>query len=74
MALEAHPDEEVRGWLRALGRTTEMMIYLSRQLTNASAASDVPLHPEKVDLALMAGRAAAFYDTLANSKDLRFLS
>jgi len=72
-ALAGHPDEEVHGWLRTLERTTELMISVSRPLTNASAASDVPLHFEKVDLALLAQRATAFYETVAKNKYLQFL-
>ena len=73
MTLVDHPDAEVHGWLQTLERTTELMTYISRQLTNASAASDVPLLSEKVDLSLMAQRASAFYETMANNKNLQIL-
>ena len=73
MTLADHPDAEVQGWLQALERTTELMIYISRQLTNASAVSEVPLQPEQVDLALMAQRAVAFYESMANNKNLQFI-
>jgi len=73
MSLAEYPDAEVQEWLQGLDRTTELMIYISRQLTNASAASDVPLVPEKVDLSLMAQRASAFYQTMASNKNLQFL-
>ena len=71
--LTDHPNQEVHTWLQSLGRTTELMIYVSRQLTNASAASDVPLVPEKVDFSLMARRAAAFYESMAKPKKLQIL-
>jgi signal transduction histidine kinase len=73
MTLADYPDAEVQVWLQALERTTELMIYISRQLTNASAVSEVPLQLEKVDLALMAQRAAAFYETMANNKNLQLI-
>jgi len=38
-----------------------------------SSAGDVPLLPEKVDLSLLAQRATAFYETIANNKKLHFL-
>jgi signal transduction histidine kinase len=72
-ALSDHPDPEVKLWLQGLERTTELMTYTARQLTNASAASDVPLLAEKVNLSLMAQRGAAIYESMANNKDLRFV-
>lgn len=73
MTLVEYPDAEVQGWLQSLERTSELMIYISRQLTNASAASDVPLLFEIVDLSRMAQRASAFYQTLGSNKNLQFL-
>jgi signal transduction histidine kinase len=72
-ALEDHPNAEVHAWLQALERTTDLMTYTARQLTNASAASDVPLLPEKVNLSLMAQRGTTIYESMANNKDLRFV-
>jgi signal transduction histidine kinase len=74
MALVDHPDPEVKMWLLSLERTSELMAHLARQLTNASAATDVPFVPEKVNLAVMARRTAAFYETMANSKKLQILA
>lgn len=73
MTLAAHPDPEVQMWLLSLERTSELMTHVARQLTNASAASDVPLIPERVNLAVMAQRAAAFYEAMANSKNLQIV-
>lgn len=73
MALVDHPDAEVRVWLESLERTNELMIYISRQLTNASAASEVPLQFEKVNISLMTQRAVAFYQAMAERKHLESL-
>jgi signal transduction histidine kinase len=51
----------------------ELMAHTTRQLTTASVESDVPLIPEKVDLAKMARRIAVFYETMANPKKLQIL-
>jgi signal transduction histidine kinase len=71
MALVDHSDAEVHGWLQTLERTSELMIYVSRQLTNTSATSDLPLLTERVDLSRLAQRAAHFYETMANRKTLQ---
>lgn len=73
MALADHPDAEVASWLQGLERTLELMIYVSRQLTNTSAASEVPLLPEVVDLARQAKGATWFYENMAYHKNLQFL-
>jgi signal transduction histidine kinase len=71
--LADHPNPDVPMWLLSLGRTTDLMASVARQLTNASAASDVPLVPERVDLALMVRRIATFYETMADPKKLQIL-
>jgi signal transduction histidine kinase len=73
MELENHPNPEIGIWLLSLARTAELMAHTTRQLTTASAESDVPLVPEKVDLAKMVRRIAAFYETMANPKKLQIL-
>jgi signal transduction histidine kinase len=73
MALADHPDQEVQMWLQSLERTTDLMTYVARQLTNASAASDVPLQPEEVNLSLMTQRMAAFYESIAKPKHLQIV-
>jgi signal transduction histidine kinase len=73
MALADHPDQEVQMWLQSLERTTDLMTYVARQLTNASAASDLPLLPEKVNLCLMTQRMAAFYEAIAKPKKLQIV-
>jgi signal transduction histidine kinase len=73
MELADYPNPEVQTWLIGLERTTDLMIHVSRQLTNASAASDVPLIPEKMDLARMAQRCVAFYEAMATSKKLQIV-
>jgi signal transduction histidine kinase len=72
-ALKDHSNPEVHAWLLALERTSDLMTYTARQLTNASAASDLPLLPDKVNLSLMAYRGTTIYDSLANNKNLRFV-
>jgi hypothetical protein len=49
MSLADYPDQEVKMWLQSLDRTTELMTYIARHLTNASTESTVPLSPEKDD-------------------------
>ncbi len=73
MTLTEYPDPEVQTWLQSLERVTDLMIFVSRQLTNASAATDVPLVPEKVDLSVMVRRVALYYESLANQKRLQIV-
>jgi signal transduction histidine kinase len=74
MSLEPHPDPEVRVWLEGLERVTELMTHVARQMTNASAASEVPLEADSVDLSRMAERAAAFYQSMADRKRLEVVA
>jgi two-component system, sensor histidine kinase LadS len=74
MSLADYPDQEVQVWLKGLERVTDLMIFVSRQLTNASAATDVPLMPERVNLALLVRRTAVFYESVANQKRLQIHS
>jgi signal transduction histidine kinase len=70
-ALSERPDAEMQGYVHSLERTTELMVFVARHMTHASAASEVPLVREEVDLARMAQRASNFYQTMAEPKQLR---
>src|SRR5262245_34874192 len=61
-AVERYQDPEVQVWLQSLSRTSELMIYVARQLTNGAAAGEVPLHFEKVDLARGTRRLVTFWE------------
>src|SRR5437868_2375680 len=70
-ALANHPDSEVHGYLHALDRMTDVMTFVARHLTHTSAAKEVPLTPEKVDLVRLASRACGYYQTVAAAKRIQ---
>jgi signal transduction histidine kinase len=71
--LEDHPNAEVDSLLDGLERTTALMAHLSRHLSHASAAREVPLLREKVNLARMARLACAFYQPTAEHKRIELI-
>jgi signal transduction histidine kinase len=73
MALKEHPDPEVQGFLSGLDRMMDLLAYLTRHLTAASADSAVPLLREQVNLALLAERACAFYQPSAAKKRIEII-
>jgi signal transduction histidine kinase len=70
IALADHPDSEVKTYLQNLERITELMAHLTRHLNHASAARQVPLLRETVDLARMARLGCEFYQTVSASKQI----
>ncbi len=73
VALEDHPDAEVDNLLSGLERTTELMAHLSRHLSHASAAREVPLLREEVRVARMVRSACAFYQPTAEHKRIQLI-
>jgi signal transduction histidine kinase len=71
--VEDHPDPEVNYLLDGLERTTDLMAHLTRHLSHASAAREVPLLWEEVHLARMARRACDFYRPTAEHKRLELI-
>ncbi|HYT91316.1 MAG TPA: HAMP domain-containing sensor histidine kinase [Gemmataceae bacterium] len=70
VALAKHADPDVHGYLHALERMTDVMTFVARHLTHASAAHEVPLNPEKVELSRLARRASDYYQTVAAVKQI----
>src|SRR5262249_38670510 len=72
-ALPGPLDAEARGYLDAMQRMTELMSFVARHLTNASAANEVPLLREEVVLSRLVGRACDFFRTVAEGKQIQLL-
>jgi signal transduction histidine kinase len=71
--LEDHPNAEVHALLGGLERTTDLMAHLTRHLTHASAAREMPLLREEVDLARLGCLACGFYQPPAEQKRIQLL-
>jgi signal transduction histidine kinase len=70
-ALAGHPDPDVRTWLEALRRGTNMMEHTVNQLMNTSAGANPRLFWEKVNLPLLVQRGCDYYQRVANRKKIR---
>jgi signal transduction histidine kinase len=68
-----HPEIDVESLLSGLERTTDLMAHLIRHLSHASAAREVPLLHEEVNLARMARRACDFYQPTAEHKRIELI-
>ncbi len=71
MSLEEHPDPQVRRWLEGLQHATNLMTHTVTQLLHASAPSDAPLRRDPVELSTMLWRAVAYYQHIADRKQIQ---
>jgi signal transduction histidine kinase len=71
MSLEEHPDPQVRRWLEGLQHATNLMAHTVTQLLHASAPSDAPLRRDPVELSMMLWRAVAYYQHIADRKQIQ---
>jgi len=70
-ALENHPDPQVRAWLEGLQHATNLMTHTVTQLMQVSEPTDTPLRHDSVDLSMMLWRAVAFYQRIADRKQIQ---
>ena len=71
LALKDHPEADVKIWIDALDRATDMMQHAVSQLRGISHTAEPELIFEKVNAALGARRACAFYQRIADRKGVR---
>jgi signal transduction histidine kinase len=71
LSLKNYPDEEVQEWLENLRRTTRMMTHIVAELMNDATMRNRPeLVFEKFDLSKLVRRACAYYQRMADHKDI----
>jgi signal transduction histidine kinase len=70
-ALENHPDPQVRAWLEGLQHATNLMTHTVTQLMQVSEPTEAPLRHDSVDLSMMLWRAVAFYQRIADRKQIQ---
>jgi signal transduction histidine kinase len=74
LTLADHPDPQIRTWLEALQQATNLMMHTISQLMTTSTAPNTALRFEPVDLPIMLKRFAAYYQRIADRKQIRCVS
>ena len=70
-SLGDHPDPQVRAWLEGLQHATNLMTHSVTQLMQASTPTETPLRRDPIDLPMMLWRAVAFYQHIADRKQIQ---
>jgi two-component system, sensor histidine kinase and response regulator len=70
-ALKDHPDDDVKVWIDALNRATDMMQHTVGQLRGISHAAPPELIFERVNAPIGTRRACVFYQSIADRKGVR---
>ena len=74
LSLADHPNPQIRTGLEALQQATNLMTHTVSQLMMTSNGPDAELRFEQVDLLILVRRFSAYYQRIADRKQIRCLS